>query len=291
MQNLHYLKPDSLSEALELMERHAGKIKPYAGGTDLLVQLREGAKRLAEVEYMLDLGGLAELKGIQVSETTISIGAMASHTEVSQSAEILKHAPFLAAACATVGSPQIRNAGTVGGNICNGSPAADSLSPFVALNAELVILSKNGQRRVLVKDIYEGANRVSLAGNEMVTRIEFGRIDGWRTAFIKLGRRKALAISRMNAAAAIRLDEAGNMAEVRLVPGCVFATPQRVEKAEQFLLGKKPTAELFLQCGKIVSDYMIECTGVRWSTEYKQPVVEALSQRALCEAAGLPWAE
>ncbi len=291
MQTLQYFKPDSLQAALELMSQHAGNIKPYAGGTDLMVQLREGAKRLSSTAYMLDLGGLAELRGIQVQEKTISIGAMCSHTEVSRSPEILRHAPFLAAACATVGSPQIRNAGTVGGNICNGSPAADSLSPFVALDARLVIASKNGQRTALVKDIYEGANKVTLGGDEIVTRIEFDRIDDFQTAFIKLGRRKALAISRMNAAAAVKLDQNGNIAEVRLVPGCVFSTPQRVEKAEQFLLGKKPSNELFVECGKMVSDYMIECTGVRWSTEYKQPVVEALSQRALCEATSLPWAE
>ena len=287
MQTIQYLKPGNLAEALDWMERYAGKVKPYAGGTDLMVQLREGAKRLASTEYLLDLGGLSELRGIKVGEQIISIGCMVSHTEVNESADILRLAPFLSKACGTVGSPQIRNNGTVGGNICNGSPAADSLSPFVALNAKLVIASKNGQRTELVQNFYEGASKVKLADNEIAVRIEFERIDNYKTAFIKLGRRKALAISRMNAAAAVRLDEAGAIADVRLVPGCVFSTPMRVEKAEAFLLGKTPSPELFSECGKIVSAFMIECTGVRWSTEYKQPVVEALSQRALCEALGL----
>ncbi len=291
MQKIMYLKPTSLAEAVEMMAKHAGSIKPYAGGTDLMVQMREGAKKLADVSVLMDLGGLDETKGIRVEDNLISVGAMCSHTEVNESADIQKYAPFLSKACSTVGSPQVRNAGTVGGNICNGSPAADSLSPFVALDARLVVVSKDGERRILVKDAYEGAGRLNLAANEFVTRIEFDRIDDFTTAFSKLGRRKALAISRMNAAAAVKMAEDGTIAEARLVPGCVFSTPQRVEKAEQFMVGKKPSLELFAECGKIVSAYMIECTGVRWSTEYKQPAVEAMSERALCEACGLPWAE
>ncbi len=291
MQKILYLKPTSLPEAIEMMSKHAANIKPYAGGTDLMVQLREGAKKLADVSVLMDLDGLDELRGIRVDDKVISVGTMCSHTDVSQSADIQKYVPFLAKACSTVGSPQIRNAGTVGGNICNGSPAADSLSPFVALDARMVLVSKDGERKVMVKDFYEGAGRVKLAAGEFATRIEFDRIDNFTTAFSKLGRRKSLTISRMNAAAAVRMADDGTIAEARLVPGCVFSTPQRVEKAEQFLLGKKPSIALFDECGKIVSAYMIECTGVRWSTEYKQPAVEAMSQRALCEACGLPWAE
>lgn len=291
MQNLNYLKPDSLKQALEWMDQYAGKIKPLAGGTDLMVQLREEAKKLAAVEYMLDLDGLAELKGIDIGDKVISIGTMTTHSQVNFSPEIRKYAPFLSHACSTVGSPQMRNAGTVGGNICNGSPAADSLSPFVALNARMVLASVNGERKELVKDLYEGAGKLKLAPNEIAVRIEFDRIDDYSTAFIKLGRRKALAISRMNAAAAIKLAADGTIEDVRLVPGCVFSVPDRVEKAEEFLRGKKPSLELFTECGKVVSGVMNDRTGIRWSTEYKQPVVEALSQRALSKAAGLDAAE
>ncbi len=289
MHKLQYLKPKSLSEAVDMMAEHAGHIRPYAGGTDLMVQLREGAKKLESVQVLMDLGGLQELRGIRVEDKIISIGAMCSHTDVSESPDLQTLVPFLAKACSTVGSPQVRNAGTVGGNICNGSPAADSLSPFVALDARLVVVSNKGERLILVKDAYEGAGRLNLAADEMVSRIEFDRIDNFKTAFSKLGRRKALAISRMNAAAAVRLADDGTIAEARLVPGCVFATPQRVEKAEQFLLGKTPSASLFAECGKMVSAYMIECTGRRWSTEYKEPAVEAMSERALCDACGLSW--
>lgn len=280
MQKLSYYKPETLDEALGLLSRHAGKIRPYAGGTDLLVQFREHASRLKDVEGVMDIGAVKECFGIEVCGDKISVGAMTTHTQVSESPVIKKHAAFLAAASSTVGSPQIRNSGTVGGNICNGSPAADTLSPFVALDARLVIKSAAGERTALVKDIYLGANKVSLGPDELVTRIEFDRIDAYKTAFIKLGRRKALAISRLNAAAAIRMEE-GVIIGARLVPGCIFAVPDRVTAVEEMLLGNAPGEELFVRCGRSVSEEMIARTGIRWSTEYKKPAIEALVERAL----------
>lgn len=287
MQKLSYLKPQTLKEALGYLKEYGEKVKPYAGGTDLMVQLREGSSRLKDVEYLMDVQALPELRGIEVREDSIRIGAMTSHTEVNESEVLRKHVPFLSIASSTVGSTQIRNKGTVGGNICNASPAADTLSPFVALNARLVVVSVDGEREVMVKDAMEKAGKLKLAPYEMVTSILIDRIDDYSTAFIKLGRRKALAISRMNAAVALKLEN-GVIAAARIAPGCVFSTPDRVEKAEALIVGKAPSAALFEEAGKAVSEEMIARTGIRWSTEYKKPVIEALIQRALCRAAGLP---
>lgn len=287
MQKLSYLKPQTLKEALGYLKEYGEKVKPYAGGTDLMVQLREGSSRLKDVEYLMDVQALTELRGIEVREDSIRIGAMTSHTEVNESEVLRKHVPFLSIASSTVGSTQIRNKGTVGGNICNASPAADTLSPFVALNARLVVVSVDGEREVMVKDAMEKAGKLKLAPHEMVTSILIDRIDDYSTAFIKLGRRKALAISRMNAAVALKMEN-GVIAAARIAPGCVFSTPDRVEKAEALIVGKAPSAALFEEAGKAVSEEMIARTGIRWSTEYKKPVIEALIQRALCRAAGLP---
>ena len=287
MQKLSYLKPQTLKEALGYLKEYGEKVKPYAGGTDLMVQLREGSSRLKDVEYLMDVQALPELRGIEVREDSIRIGAMTSHTEVNESEVLRKHVPFLSIASSTVGSTQIRNKGTVGGNICNASPAADTLSPFVALNARLVVVSVDGEREVMVKDAMEKAGKLKLAPHEMVTSILIDRIDDYSTAFIKLGRRKALAISRMNAAVALKMEN-GVIAVARIAPGCVFSTPDRVEKAEALIVGKAPSAALFEEAGKAVSEEMIARTGIRWSTEYKKPVIEALIQRALCRAAGLP---
>lgn len=287
MQKLSYFKPETLQQALEYLNEYGAKAKPYAGGTDLMVQLRENASRLKDVEYLMDMQALPEVHGIEVKDDCISIGAMTSHSQVNFSEVLREHVPFLSQASSTVGSTQVRNKGTVGGNICNASPAADTLSPFVALNARLSVVSVNGSREVMVKDAMAKAGVLKLEPNEMVTRITIDRIDGYTNAFIKLGRRKALAISRMNTAVAMKLEN-GVIADVRIAPGCVFATPDRVECAEALIKGKAPSVELFEEAGKAVSEEMIKRTGIRWSTEYKKPVVEALVQRALCRAAGLP---
>lgn len=286
MKPLRYFRPATLDEALKLKAEHGASMKVYAGGTDIMVQLRENSRRMADMEAFLDLNALSELKGIELREKTIWIGALTTHSQVHYSPVILEHAAFLSEACSTVGSEQIRNVGTIGGNICNASPAADSPSPQVALNAMLHVASVRGTRLLPIEEAYVKSGVLALEPDEIVTAVEFDRIDDYSTAFIKLGRRKALAISRMNMACAMKLEN-GIIADCRLVPGCVFSTPCRVRRVEEFVTGKEPSMELFTEAGKLASEVMIERTGVRWSTEYKQPVVEALTTQALCRAAGI----
>ncbi len=286
MKELRYFKPKTWQEALELKAEHGAAMRVLAGGTDLMVQLREEAKRLENVTMLLDLSGIDGVKDIEVGEKSICIGALTTHSELNYSPELREHAEFLSVAASTVGSEQIRNLGTVGGNICNASPAADTPSALMALDARLIVKSVRGERWLPLAEAYVKSGVLALEDDEIVSAVEFSRVDGYGTAFIKVGRRKALAISRMNMAVAI-LVKNGVIEDARIAPGCVFATPSRVAKAEEFLKGKAPSAELFEACGDIVSQVMIEKTGVRWSTEYKKPVVEALTAQALCHAAGI----
>ena len=127
---------------------------------------------------------------------------------------------------------------------------------------------------------------MTIQPDELLVAFEFLSLAAWRTSFLKLGRRKALAISRMNVAAAFLLKD-GLIQEARISPGCVFRSPDRVKNAEEILLGQIVSKELFAQAGVLAAEEMIRRTGVRWSTEYKQPVLEALVERALLQAAGL----
>ena len=286
MKELRYFKPKTWQEALTLKAEHGAAMRVLAGGTDLMVQLREESKRLENVTMLLDLSAIDGVKDIEVGEKSIRIGALTTHSALNYSPEIRKHVEFLAVAASTVGSEQIRNLGTVGGNICNASPAADTPSALMALDARLIVKSLHGDRSLPLVEAYVKSGVLALEDDEIVAAVEFDRIDGYSTAFIKVGRRKALAISRMNMAVALLMKE-GVIEDARIAPGCVFATPGRVERAEAFLKGKTPSEELFEACGDIVSQVMIEKTGVRWSTEYKKPVVEALTAQALCRAAGI----
>ena len=234
MQQLTYLHPNALEECLTALHQADGTALPYAGGTDVMIHLRERTEHMRQMRYLVDLSAVPELKGITLQDGMIHLGAMSTHTEVATSELLKAHAPFLPAAAATVGSLQIRNAGTVGGNVCNGSPAADTVTPLTALDAQAILASVSGTRTVPITELY-GRGGMTLKPDELLVSFIFPSLAAWKTSFLKLGRRKALAISRMNVAAAL-LIENGMIKDARISPGCVFRSPDRVRDAENSLL-------------------------------------------------------
>jgi CO/xanthine dehydrogenase FAD-binding subunit len=288
MYKYEYLRPESIKEACELLQSYGGNAKIIAGGTDLMVQIRDEYKKLIDIKYVVDLTHVKELSFIKEEGEWISFGALVTHNEIYKSSIIRREAPFLSEACNTVGSPQIRNRGTIAGSICNASPASDPVPPLIALDAEVKIESAGASRIVPLKSIYVKPDVTNLSADEMVTEIRFKKLgtDG-KMAFVKLGRRKALAISRINVAVALRCDEEGRIIEARIAPGCIFSVPDRVMAAEEVLIGKVPTAALIREASEKVSEAMIQRTGIRWSTEFKKPVIEALTQRAIRQAMGV----
>jgi carbon-monoxide dehydrogenase medium subunit/xanthine dehydrogenase FAD-binding subunit len=287
MQHPQYYKPNSLEDCLIALRQAGAGGMPFAGGTDIMVHLRERTEAIRSVHLLVDISSLPELSGLSLDEANyVHLGAMTTHSEAAHSPLLLTHAPFLCAAAKTVGSLQIRNTGTIGGNVCNGSPAADTVTPLVAMEATAHVKSVSGERFVPVEALYERGGTMALAPDEIVTEFVFPSFADWQTTFLKVGRRKALAISRMNIAAALKTKD-GTITGARLAPGCVFRTPGRVKTAEQLLIGQTPSKELFQQAGRLAAEEMIRRTGVRWSTEYKKPVLETLTERGLMHAAGL----
>lgn len=281
-----YLRPRSLDVACQFLSETKGKV--LAGGTDLMVQLRAEDEKLKNINYVVDINHLKELSYIKKEDGYIHIGGLTTHQEIQESDLIQKEAAFLALAVSTVGSPQIRNRGTIGGSICNASPAADPLPPLIALNADVKLKSVRGERTLPLVSIFEKPYSTCLEPDEILVEISFKSLpETTKTTFIKLGRRKALAIARMNIAVALDFSEDGIVTEVRIAPGSVFPTPDRVKAAEEFMLNKKPTVDLIEQASKMISEEMIKRTGIRWSTEYKQPVIENLSKRAINQIMGV----
>ena len=282
-------RAESVEHVCSFLKEHGEHGRIVAGGTDLMVQIREKSRRWAGITHVIDISPLkAEIGAIADEGDKIRIGALATHTEIENSEIIKTYLPYLGVACSTVGSPQIRNMGTIGGSICNASPAADPLTPLVASDACVEITGLEGKREVLLTDLYVGKGKLDLKEDEFVTAFIVPKLrEGSVTAFEKLGRRKALAISRLNTSACLHLDENGVIDEARVCPGCIFVTPCRVKEAEDLIIGQKPTEDLFRKAGETVSAVMIERTGYRWSTEYKKPAVEAVVSRALSKAAGI----
>ena len=283
MQSLNYLCPESLDEALALLHQYPGQLRPYAGGTDLMVHLRERAKELKAVEGLLDLQKLPQLRGITAQNGQIRLGAMETHTAVATSALLQREARFLSLASSQVGSPQIRNRGTIGGNVANASAAADTISALAALDAQAQVASVRGVRTVPLQELYTPKGKSALAADELIVCFTFAGLGTWRTAFCKLGRRKALAISRLNAAVALQVED-GKILQARIAPGCVFAVPGRVASAEALLLGQAGSEALFQAAAEETAQEMIRRTGVRWSTAYKEPALTAVIQQTLQEA-------
>ena len=280
-----YLRPASVKEACEMLALHGDSARVIAGGTDLMVQIRDEDKKWANIKYVIDINQLKEMKYIKEDGDCICIGALSSHTDIVKSQLLQKYAPFFCEASQTVGSPQIRNMGTIGGSIGNASPASDPVPPLIALDAEVKVMGVAGERTVSLKSIFVNSYKTTLGVGDIITEVSFKKMPTEaKTVFLKLGRRKALAISRMNVGVVVVVDDKGVVSDIRIAPGCIFAIPDRVRIAEDVLLGKVPTRELLVEAGKKVSEEMINRTGIRPSTEFKKPAIESLTTRALSQA-------
>ena len=287
-----YIRVEDRKHLSELLRTYGDTAKMIAGGTDLMVQIREQSGKLSNMKMMLDISSLEnQMKYIRVDSHELVIGALSTHTDIEKNIAVQRYLPSLCQACSLVGSPQIRNMGTIGGSICNGSLAADPVPPLLAGGAYLVLCKGDIERTVMLEDFFLGGGKTALQSGEYLLEVRVPLADGViYEAFEKLGRRKALAISRLNAAVRYTLDENGLINWVRLVPGCTFSIPQRARKAEELLLGKCPSKPLFEEAGKAVSKEMIDKTGIRWSTAYKQPAIEGVIEKVLLTAAGM-WEE
>ena len=163
---------------------------------------------------------------------------------------VRQFAPLLASAAAAIGSPQIRNRGTVGGNIMNAAACADTVPPLIALGATVTLQSNAGARELSLGDLFLKPYQTKAKPDELLTAIRFPKLPPTaRSAFIKLGRRNALSISRLSVAAILEIGDDGRIAEARIVPGAAFPTWKRVTEAEQMLVGEKPAAKLFAAAG------------------------------------------
>jgi CO/xanthine dehydrogenase FAD-binding subunit len=273
-----YKTPKILSEACHLLWEARGAAKVIAGGTDLVIGLRNGD---LSPGLLIDISKIKDLQGIEASDGALSIGAAVSHSEIAVSPLVRQYAGILSEAAVEIGSPQIRNIGTIGGNIVNASPAADTLPPLLVLNAFGRVVSHEGERDVPVPQLIQGPYETTLQPHEILTRISFKKLpEDMRGAFIRLARREAMAIARMSMAVLLRTHEY-RIKEIRIAPGSVFPLPQRLTEVEEFLMDRSPDEEMLRAASQKISEIMVRRSGIRPSTAYKAPVIEALFIRAM----------
>ncbi len=285
---VNYRRMSSVFETCEALVALGGGARILAGGTDVLIGLR-GA--LGEDERtLLDIGRIPDIDRIEEKDGRLVIGARATFADIAGSSPVRRFASVLAEAAAVMGNPQIRNRATLGGNICNGSPCADSVPALTVLDAKLRFVSVSGERVLSVEETICGPYSTTPGPEWFLTEVELPFLpDGARTGYARLARRRAAAKARMAVAVVLTEGDDGSLADVRIGCGSVTPRPHRMRKAEGVLRGRVPTEALVLSAAAAVSAEMIEETGVRWSTEYKDPVVAALAARALGGALG--WSE
>jgi xanthine dehydrogenase FAD-binding subunit len=280
-----YERVETCAEAVKLLGDASRRSRLLAGGTDLLVIVH---KEGAQWDRLIDVSRVAEMRGIMEDGEAIYVGAAVTHAEAAANLLIQQHLAALAEACLSVGSPQIRNRGTVGGNIANAAACADTLPALVCLGAVARIVTPGGETEIPVGDLVNGVNCTTLPAGSVIREFRIPRpLNGTRQAFVKLGRRQAQAISRLSLACVGRLDGNGRVADVRVTPGACTSQTQRFDAAEALLLGRVPTEELVREAGAAAAAQMVAIAGRRWSTAYKEPALAALVERGLRRVLGL----
>ncbi len=228
--------PSSLDDVLSRLVDEPGVWRPFAGGTDLMVLLEAG--RLPHKNY-INIWNLLELRGIEADEKQVRIGALTTYSEVQADPVLRNEFPMLCQAARETGGLAIQNRGTLGGNIVNGSPAADSPPALLAYGAELELTSRNGKRRVHYQDFHRGYKQMDLRADELLTRISLPRdANGLQHYYRKVGTRKAQAISKVCFAAVARVSS-NNIDEVRIALGSVAPIPLRCANTEKVMVGQK----------------------------------------------------
>ena len=250
------LEPRTLREALRLL-RDDGPLTPLAGCTDIFVQLQFGT---LEAQAFLDLSRLAALRRIHVRGDLLSIGALATYTDLIRSRAVRQRLPMLVAAAREVGGPQIQNRGTLGGNIANGSPAGDALPVLAAADAVLVLVCADGERRVPFREFYTGYRTSVRRPDELIAAVEVAPVEGVQW-FRKVGTRAAQAISKV-VMAAVR------SARPRVALGSVAPTVVRLPRTEAVLAAGEPVA----QAQRVLAEEIHPIDDVRSTADYRRQV-------------------
>lgn len=273
--------PESLSE-LEILLAQSGS-RLIAGGTDLMPRFQRSPA--AVPTNLIDMSRLSELTFIRENNGFIEIGALTTHAAMASSNLLLQYAPALALACSEIGSPQTRARGTLGGNLVNASPAADTVPPLLCLKAAVLLVSAAKRRSVSLDEFSKAPGQTCLHSGEYVHSVSFARPVGrWGAAGLKLGRRSGMSIAVVSASVLLELDSNGFMRIVRIALGSVAPTAVRSVHAENVLLGQKPSAELFKHAAEAALEDIDPISDVRASADYRRHSARVLLARALDSA-------
>jgi carbon-monoxide dehydrogenase medium subunit len=275
-----YLTPTSVEQVVDLLAEHGAQARIVAGATDLILELERGLR--PDVETLIDISRLEGLDGLDVdSRGWIRLGPLVTHNQVAASPLMRENAFALARACWEVGAPQIRNRGTVAGNLITASPANDTIPPLMALGAELRLRSRRGVRRVALGEFYTGVRRTVMRPDEWLEEIAFPVPEqGTRSTFFKLALRRAQAISVVNAAVVVVFDKR-HVRRAAITLGAVTPVIVHAPAAEDYLAGKELTPDVIRHASQLAVQAARPIDDLRGSAAYRRDMVAVSVARGL----------
>jgi carbon-monoxide dehydrogenase medium subunit len=279
-----YFSPQSLKEACSFLKAHENGAKIVAGGTDLLIDMKY---RKVTPRYLVGLRTLPELSRVTFGDQEgLRIGAMVTHQEIMDGPIINQKFKSIALACSQVGTPQIRNMGTVGGNVCNAAPSADSVPPLMAYSATVIIAGAEGDRVLPLEEMFVGPGENCLKAGEILAEIRVPVAPPHTGAvYVRLPARTGKDIAAVGVAVLITLDPtSGACNDVKIVLGAVAPTPIRSRKAEAALNGEKPGEDLINRAALLSAEAAKPISDVRSSLDYRTEMVRVLTGHALNQA-------
>ncbi|UCG02926.1 MAG: xanthine dehydrogenase family protein subunit M [Candidatus Heimdallarchaeota archaeon] len=278
--NVH--SPVSLEEALELKATFGANIHPLAGGTDVLVSIRNNRVDWGEQPSLLDLNKIQALHFVRETPDTIEIGPLMTHSEISNHPLIQSHIPALAKAVSYIGSPQIRNTGTIAGNMCHASPAADSLPILYCRNAIIEIQTQDQTTTVPIEEFITGPGFIGLDSSGIVTKISVPKLPNFVGDYLTLRQRQALSCNVVSVGVEMLQPNKGNeIEEIRIALGAVSPTVVRGKKTENLLKNKILTQKLIDEAHDLIQTECVPIDDVRSNKNYRQAMTGVLLSRFL----------
>jgi carbon-monoxide dehydrogenase medium subunit len=285
LKEFQYLAPSSLLEAISSATEYGSKVALLAGGTDLIVQMKHGEMHPS---YVINLKRIPDLDKISYSsEEGLSIGPLVTHNTLVKHPFIIEKCRVLAEAADQIGTFQIRELGTIGGNICTGSPAADMIPSLICLGAKLKLQSSKGDRLVAIEDFFQGPQKTRRESIEILTQIQIPTLPSSNTCavYLKHGIRKALEIAIVGVGALITLDNNKTTClEARIALASVAPVPLRCYKAEEVLVGQEINIRNIEKAAQIAQSEATPISDLRSTAEYRSEMVYILTKKVLNKA-------
>ena len=278
-----YLAPKTIDEALSLLSQYKEKAKVIAGGTDVVPQLKR--REIKAPQYIVDLKGIPGLDYIKYDEVGgLTLGALATIHAVETSPIIREKFSILFQAAQSMTSPQVRNRGTIVGNICNAVPSADTATALLTLEAKLKLISQQSERMVNIEDFFTGPNQTVLADEEILQEIQIPSLPPHaKGIYLKLTPRRSMDLAIVGVAVVV-IPEDGLCNDIRIALGAVAPTPIRVKRAEGILKGQRFNEQLMEKAAQTAAEESRPIDDQRASAEYRREMVKVLTRRAMEQA-------